>query len=166
MTYSQDPHATEQPPTGGRAPDAVAVPAVRVRGVTACRLPVITFDGTFGNLVWGQATEHVPFEPKRFFLLSNVGAGGVRGQHAHRSLHQFLVCVRGSCAVVFDDGAQRDTLLLDRAAVGIHVRPMVWVTIHSFSPDAVLLVLASDRYDPEDYVRDYDEFVRAKGIRA
>ena len=85
----------------------------------------------------------------------------VRGEHAHRRLHQFLVCVKGSCSVVVDDGKAREELFLDRADVGLYVPPMIWTTQYKYSQDAVLLVLASAAYDPDDYIRDYDEFLQA-----
>ncbi|HEX9924551.1 MAG TPA: FdtA/QdtA family cupin domain-containing protein, partial [Anaerolineae bacterium] len=80
-------------------------------------------------------------------------------EHAHRELHQFLVCIRGSCAVVLDDGQSRCEVALDRPTLGLHVPPMVWATQYKFSPDAVLLVLASDIYKADDYIRNYDEYL-------
>jgi UDP-2-acetamido-3-amino-2,3-dideoxy-glucuronate N-acetyltransferase len=91
----------------------------------------------------------------------------VRGEHAHKACHQFLVCVKGSCTIVLDDGSVRDELRLDSAKVGLHIPPMVWGIQYRFSADAVLLVLASDTYDAADYIRNYDEFMAAvKAVEA
>jgi len=102
----------------------------------------------------------LPFEPRRVFLVRDVPAGEVRGEHAHLALHQFLVCVAGGCSLVIDDGRQRKEIRLDVPTLGVHVPPMIWSPVHAFTSDAVLLVLASTPYDPDDYVHDYDEFRR------
>jgi dTDP-4-dehydrorhamnose 3,5-epimerase-like enzyme len=132
--------------------------ATRVRGVWLHRLPVIT--DLRGNLAFGEFGKELPFEPKRYFVVFDVSSREVRGEHAHRTLHQFFVCLKGDCALVVDDGQQRQELLLNSPAIGVHVEPMVWGIQYKFSSDALLLVLASDKYDPADYIRDYDEFER------
>jgi acetyltransferase-like isoleucine patch superfamily enzyme/dTDP-4-dehydrorhamnose 3,5-epimerase-like enzyme len=111
-----------------------------------------------GDLAAGEFLKEIPFIPKRYFVVFNVPSIKTRGQHAHRSCQQFLVCVKGSCAVVVDDGRKREEIVLDSPDKGIYVPPMVWGIQYKYSPDAVLLVLASDYYDPSDYIRDYDEF--------
>jgi dTDP-4-dehydrorhamnose 3,5-epimerase-like enzyme len=83
----------------------------------------------------------------------------VRGEHAHRTLSQFLVCVRGSCTVRLLDGGGSDEVVLDRPDLGLSVPPMIWTTQYKYSTDAVLLVLASDVYREDDYIRDLDEFL-------
>ncbi len=113
-----------------------------------------------GALTFGEVGKQLPFAPQRFFAIYDVPSTRVRGEHAHRALHQFLVCVRGSCAVMLDDGERRDEITLSSATVGLHIPPMVWAVQYKYSPDALLLVLASDVYDEHDYIRDYDEFVR------
>lgn len=132
--------------------------AAKVRGVWLHRMPVIT--DLRGNLSVGEFGKELPFEPLRYFVVFDVSSREVRGEHAHRALHQFLVCLRGECALVVDDGRQREELWLDSPALGVHVEPMVWGIQYKFSSDALLLVLASDKYDPDDYIRDYDEFER------
>ena len=87
----------------------------------------------------------------------------MRGEHAHKACHQFLVCVKGGCTIVLDDGEHRDELRLDSPKVGLHIPPMVWGIQYRFSADAVLLVLASDTYDADDYIRSYDDFLAAVG---
>jgi hypothetical protein len=84
----------------------------------------------------------------------------VRGEHAHRRLHQFIVCVRGSVTVMVDDGQNRAVFQLDHPNLGLHVAPMVWAAQYKYSQDAMLLILASDVYNPQDYIRDYDEFLQ------
>ncbi len=98
---------------------------------------------------------------KRFFLVHDVPSREVRGQHAHRTCHQFLVCVSGSCRVIADDGKRRQEFLLNRSSLGLYLPPMVWAAQFDYSAEAALLVLASHAYDPRDYIRDYDEFMRA-----
>ena len=83
----------------------------------------------------------------------------MRGQHAHRKCHQFLVCVRGSCRVIADDGSRRQEFLLDQPAVGVYLPPKTWGVQYDYSPDAALLVFASHAYNASDYVRDYEAFL-------
>jgi UDP-2-acetamido-3-amino-2,3-dideoxy-glucuronate N-acetyltransferase len=97
--------------------------------------------------------------PKRYFVVFDVPGKDVRGEHAHRECHQFLVCIRGSLAVVVDDGTAREEIALDAANVGLYVPPMTWAVQYKYSADATLLVFASDLYDPADYIRDYDKFL-------
>jgi hypothetical protein len=89
----------------------------------------------------------------------------IHGEHAHRALHQFLVCVSGSCAVRLFDGDVSDEVRLDRPELGLHVPPMVWTTQYKFSPDAALLVLANDLYREPDYIRDPDEYMALRASR-
>jgi UDP-2-acetamido-3-amino-2,3-dideoxy-glucuronate N-acetyltransferase len=102
---------------------------------------------------------HIPFEPRRFFSVMRVPSKDVRGAHAHRLCKQFLVCQAGSVAVVVDDGRVREEVVLDDPQLGLYVPPMVWSVQYRYTPDAILLVLASDPYEPLDYIRDYDEFL-------
>jgi len=131
----------------------------RVRGVALHKLPFIK--DMRGDLIVGEFGRTLPFTPKRFFLVFDVPSKEVRGEHAHRTCHQLLICVRGSCVATADDGTNRQQFILDRSDVGLYVPPMVWGTQHMYTPDALLLVLASDYYDPDDYIRSYDEFKTA-----
>ena len=112
-----------------------------------------------GNLSFGEIGDQIPFDIRRYFLVYGVASKEIRGEHAHRSLHQFLICVHGRCHVVADDGTNRQEFVLDNPTIGIHLPPMVWGIQYKYSEDAVLLVLASDRYDPASYIRDYTEFL-------
>ena len=147
------------------ASTAAVVPAtgevsLAVRGVTLERRPVIK--DLRGNLTARQVGEGLPFLPKRYFIVHDVPSKEVRGEHAHRTLHQLLVCITGSVAVLVDDGVQRQELVLDSPELALHVPPMVWSVQYKYTSDAALLVLASDVYDPGDYIRDYEEFLRER----
>ena len=117
-----------------------------------------------GNLTVGEFGRHVPFDAKRYFIVYQVPLVEVRGEHAHRDCHQFLVCVRGRMSVVGDDGRQRRQYVLDRPNLGFYMPPMTWGGQFDYSPDAVLLVFASHAYDAGDYIRDYAEFRRLAGV--
>jgi UDP-2-acetamido-3-amino-2,3-dideoxy-glucuronate N-acetyltransferase len=127
------------------------VPAVQL-----VDLPIV--DDSRGRLSFAQYDDQLPFIPQRFFVVYDVPAGQVRGGHAHRTTHQFLVCVKGSVLIVVDDGRKSQEILLNSAAAGLYIPPKIWATQQNYSADALLLVLSSDAYDPEEYIRDYDEF--------
>ena len=114
-----------------------------------------------GNLTFAETPGLLPFSPRRFFLIYQVPGKDVRGEHAHKELHQFLICIKGSCAVVVDDGDERFEVVLDKPTLGLYVPPMIWATQYKFTQDAVLLVLASDVYKAEDYIRNYEEYLAA-----
>lgn len=101
----------------------------------------------------------VPFEIKRVYYLYDTKPGVIRGLHAHKSLQQIAICVKGSCRFILDDGFQRQEILLDSSTKGIYIQSMIWREMHDFSDDCVLLVLASEIYDEEDYIRDYQMFL-------
>jgi acetyltransferase-like isoleucine patch superfamily enzyme len=132
-----------------------------VRGVSIHRLPFI--DDLRGRLSFAEMQVHVPFEVKRYFLVFDVANQEIRGEHAHKTLHQFMVCVHGTCHIVADDGAHREEFVLDNPCIGLHLPPLVWGVQYRYTPDGVLLVLASDRYDASDYIRDYREFLSIIG---
>jgi hypothetical protein len=111
-----------------------------------------------GALTFAEVDGGLPFTPARYFVISHVALGATRGGHAHRRLRQFFVCLHGGCAITLDDGSARATAHLDAPTLGVSVSPLVWVTLHGFTSDAVVLALASDLYDADDYIHDYDEF--------
>jgi dTDP-4-dehydrorhamnose 3,5-epimerase-like enzyme len=151
-------------PAAPRAPAAAgAVRSLGVGGVALHELPLI--EDMRGNLSVGEFAQSVPFVPQRYFLVLDVPSLEVRGEHAHRKCMQFLVCVRGSCAIVVDDGSRRAEVLLDRPNMGLFLPPMVWGIQYKYSSDAVLLVFASEHYDPHDYIRDYAEYRRLVDVR-
>ncbi|MFT4193645.1 WxcM-like domain-containing protein [Ottowia sp.] len=112
-----------------------------------------------GDLCAAEVGADLPFLVRRSFLVYNVPNAELRGEHAHRRCAQFLVAVKGSVRVVADDGAQREEFSLDRPNLGLYLPPMTWGIQYRYAEGAVLLVLASDPYDPGDYIRDYAEFV-------
>lgn len=140
-----------------------AVSGVQDLGVGGAKLYQQPFiEDLRGNLSSGQAPEGLPFLPQRYFLVFDVPSKEVRGESAHRSLHQFLVCAHGSLQLVLDDGQQRVKLALNKPSLGVHVPPLVWTVMYQFSTDAVVMVLASEAYDAGDYIRDYEEFIRER----
>ncbi|MBI4907576.1 MAG: WxcM-like domain-containing protein [Acidobacteria bacterium] len=128
-----------------------------VRGVTIHRLPLV--EDLRGTLSFGEIHKHVPFEIRRYFLVFDVSSQEIRGEHAHRKLKQFLICVHGKCQLMVDDSTQRQEYLLDSPTLGVYIPPMVWAAQYRYTSDAVLLAFASDYYDPDDYIRDYTEFL-------
>jgi UDP-2-acetamido-3-amino-2,3-dideoxy-glucuronate N-acetyltransferase len=155
------PTAAVAEPTSAPAPARTMRTETLVGGARLHAMPRI--EDLRGVLTFGETGAQLPFTPQRFFVVYDVPSTRVRGEHAHRALHQFLVCVRGSCTIMLDDGVRRDEVVLDHATVGLHIPPMVWAVQYKYSADALLLVLASDRYDEHDYIRDYDEFLRIVG---
>lgn len=119
-----------------------------------------------GELSVGEFERDLPFTPKRYFLVFNVPSREVRGEHAHWVCDQFLICVNGSCGVLLDDGLVRREVTLDRPGLGVYMPAMTWGTQYRYSADAVLLVFASHYYDPDDYIRSYDEFKAAVATKA
>jgi UDP-2-acetamido-3-amino-2,3-dideoxy-glucuronate N-acetyltransferase len=133
-------------------------------GCALLRLPF--FDDMRGSLVPIEHYGTLPFVPKRSFLVFHVPNNRVRGEHAHKECEQVLVAVNGSLSVVVDDGMRRNQVRLDAPTMGLYVRPFVWCVQYRFEPETVLLVLASHAYDPEDYLRNYSEFIsRLSAVR-
>lgn len=151
---------------GIRAPQdsQESVVKVGVGGVTMHRFKFV--QDMRGDLSVGEFPEDIPFEPKRYFLVFNVPNEKTRGEHAHHECHQFLICVKGSCAVVVDDGESRCEVLLDSPDKGVYLPPMTWGIQYKYSSDAVLLVFTSHLYDAEDYIRNYAEFVELARSKA
>lgn len=119
------------------------------------------FSDLRGRLTAGELpSDGIPFAPQRWFLVYDVPSREVRGEHAHRECHQFLICVSGQVNVAVDDGERRSEVLLDEPTVGIYVPPRVWASQYRYDGAAVLLVLASHPYDSSDYIREYEDFLR------
>jgi len=111
-----------------------------------------------GSIAVAEGGKDVPFEIKRIYYLYGVPAGQMRGAHAHKALIQIAVCVAGSCRFRLDNGVETAEVTLSKPNEGIVLRPMTWREMTDFSPDCVLLVLASEHYDESDYIRDYKTF--------
>ena len=117
-----------------------------------------------GNLTFIEGNNHVPFSIERVYYLYDVPGGADRGGHAHRQLRQLLIAISGSFDVILDDGRERTKVQLNRSYNGLLINSMIWREIENFSSGAVCLVLASRRYEEEDYYRDYDTFRKATGV--
>ena len=113
-----------------------------------------------GNLTFMEANRHVPFDIQRVYWIYDVPGGESRGSHAYRELQEVIIALSGSFEVLLDDGMAQKNATLNRAYYGLYVPNMLWRRMHSFSTNAVALVLASMPYSPEDYIRDYDDFKR------
>jgi UDP-2-acetamido-3-amino-2,3-dideoxy-glucuronate N-acetyltransferase len=132
-----------------------------VNGVTLHGFPLI--HDMRGSLSVGEFEKTVPFAPKRYFFVFDVTSTETRGEHAHHACKQFLICVKGSCSVVADDGSKRQEFLLDNPTLGLYLPPMTWGIQYKYSADAMLLVFASEYYEQGDYIRDYSEFLMLVG---
>jgi hypothetical protein len=134
------------------------VDSTSVKGVTVHKFPLIL--DIRGSLTVGEFERHIPFTPKRYFMVFDVPSKETRGEHAHLRCAQFLICVRGSCRLLADDGVDRTEILLDSPDRGVFLPAMIWGVQYKYSEDAVLLVFASDYYDASDYIRDYSDFLK------
>lgn len=133
--------------------------------IKGCELhPLPTHDDARGKLLALEFMTHVPFESKRFFCVYGVPSKHVRGEHAHKKCQQFLICLSGSLHVILDDGKDREEVALTHSDKGLLVPAGIWMTQYNHTSDSVLAVFASDSYDADDYIRDYDEFLRFRGL--
>jgi hypothetical protein len=115
-----------------------------------------------GNLTFIESGKHIPFDIQRVYYLYDVPGGAERGGHAHKGLHQLIVAMSGSFDVLLDDGNEKRTFHLNRSYNGLYVCPMIWRELNNFSSGSVCMVLASNRYDEDDYYRDYANFMRVR----
>ena len=113
-----------------------------------------------GQLVALEEHKDIPFEIKRVYYMYDTGKGVTRGQHAHKSLEQILICIHGSCKLMLDNGKEKKIVSLEKPYEGLYISNNIWREMYDFSSDAVLMVLASDVYKVEDYIRNYDEFLK------
>lgn len=130
-----------------------------MKGIQSCsliELPHIQ-DGR-GSLSFVESNTHIPFDIARIYYLYGVPDNKVRGAHAHKQLQQLIVPISGSFDIELDDGTSKKTFHLDRPDQGLYICPMIWRDLSNFSNDAICLVLASEKYDESDYIRDYKDF--------
>lgn len=113
-----------------------------------------------GQLIALENFKDIPFEIKRIYYMYDTAEGVRRGFHAHKSLEQILVCIHGACKIHLDNGVEQKEIPLEKPYEGLYIANNMWREMYDFSPDAVLLVLASDYYDESDYIRNYDEFLQ------
>lgn len=114
-----------------------------------------------GQLVALEEFKDIPFEIKRVYYMYDTKEGVHRGFHAHKSLEQILICIHGSCKILLDNGKEKKVVSLEKPYEGLYISNDMWREMFDFSKDAVLLVLASNYYDEEDYIRDYDVFLKS-----
>ncbi len=134
-----------------------------VMAITSCALQALPLAQDLrGSLSVAEYEKHIPFLPKRCFWVFDVPSREVRGEHAHKTLHQYLVCVKGAVSVVLDDGVNRDEVTLNAPNLGLHIPPGIWGIQYKYTADAVLVVFASDVYDTNDYIRNYEDFLSWK----
>ncbi|MEW6563200.1 MAG: FdtA/QdtA family cupin domain-containing protein [Pseudomonadota bacterium] len=118
-----------------------------------------------GNLTFIEGNSHVPFDIQRVYYLYDVPGGAERGGHAHKALQQLIIAMSGSFDVVLDDGHNKKRFHLNRSYNGLYVCPMIWRELDNFSSGSVCMVLASNRYDEEDYYREYCDYKAARGLK-
>ena len=112
-----------------------------------------------GSLVVAEYEKEIPFLVKRIYYIYGVDDDKRRGFHSHKNLRQVYIAIHGSVKVMLDDGESQETVLLDNPAQGLYIGHNVWREIFDFSKDAVLLVLASEKFSESDYIRNHDEFL-------
>ena len=112
-----------------------------------------------GMLIALEQNKDIPFEIKRVYYMYDTVQGVRRGYHAHKQLEQILICIHGSCKILMDNGKEKETVLLDKPYEGFYTSNNIWREMYDFSPDAVLMVLASEYYTEDDYIRNYEDFL-------
>ena len=132
---------------------------VSVYDCSFIELPRITVEERKGSLTPVYNNVQLPFKVKRVFYTYDIPGGEARGAHAHKECHQFLIAAGGSFEVVLDDGVNKRTVLLNRPFYGLHIPPGIWASEQGFSSGAICLVLASHKYESEDYIKDYNVFL-------
>lgn len=115
-----------------------------------------------GNLSFAQNITHIPFEIKRTYWLYDVPEGESRGGHAYRETEEFVIALSGSFDVIVDDGKEKKSFHLNRSYYGLYIPKGMWREMDNFSTNSLALEFASTKYDPADYIRDYDEFLKLK----
>ena len=113
-----------------------------------------------GQLVALEANRQIPFDVKRVFYIYGTQEGVPRGNHSHYKTKQFLVAVNGSCKVTLDNGKEKETFDLNKPNLGLFQDALIWGSMHDFSSDCVLMVLADEYYDASDYITDYNKFLK------
>jgi hypothetical protein len=119
-----------------------------------------------GRINFIEVGKGLPFAPRRLFWLHHIAPGQWRGRHGHRESELLLVAVQGGCRVHLDDGRVTDQAVLDDPAKGLYVGTWVWHELTEFTPQSVVLVIASTLFDEAEYLRDYDVFKREAAARA
>ena len=148
-------------PTEAVAPGRIAKSSPQMSGCHLWRLE--KFDDMRGNIIVAELGQHLPFEVKRIFFMYEISSGDVRGEHAHRTCTQLILPLNGGVSIVADDGTTREESRLDDPSVGLLIPPKIWSVQYRFAPNTLLAVFCSEHYDPQEYIRDYDEFLDMVG---
>lgn len=125
--------------------------------VKIIEVPAFSTDGTLVQLQSPQ----IPFDIKRVYYIYGVSVGAVRGAHTHKETIQALFCIQGSIVIALDDGKKKEKILLNKPTNGVLLEPGVWHEMQDFEKDTILLVLASEKHEPNDYVRSYEDFLNS-----
>lgn len=137
----------------------ILIPEIIVKNSGIIRLPRIE-DGIDGTLSVAENNRHIPFDVKRVYYIYDLfNPHAIRGKHAHKQLHQALFCLSGSCDIGLDDGSHQQSVHLNHPHAGVYLGTKLWHTMYNFSNNCILLVLASDVYNENDYIREYDDFL-------
>lgn len=118
-----------------------------------------------GNLTFIEGRCHIPFDIRRVYYTYDVPGGAERGGHAHKALSQLIIAMSGSFDVILDEGGKKKRFHLNRSYQGLYVCPMMWRELDNFSSGSVCMVLASNKYDEDDYYRDYDQYLSALALK-
>ena len=132
---------------------------MNIKGCKVIELPKIA--DPRGNLTFVESGRHIPFEIRRIFYLYDVPGGETRAGHALKKCHQFIIALSGSFDLILDDGTRKERYHLNRSYYGLYVPPLIWREIENFSTNSVCMVIASEFYNEEDYLREYPEFIKA-----
>ena len=129
-------------------------------------LPLNKIHNRAGNITIIEGNTSIPFLVKRVYYLYDVPGGEARGGHAHKELYQLIIAASGSFDVLLDDSQNKKIVTLNRPDYGLMIVPGIWRELFEFSSGAICLVLASRKYEPQDYYRDYDKFIKLKNVRS
>jgi hypothetical protein len=127
-------------------------------------LPLSKIHNRAGNITIVEGQKNIPFDIRRIYYLYDIPGGEDRGGHAHKELYQLIVAASGSFNVLLNDGQNKKIVTLNRPDYGLMVVPGIWRELLEFSSGAICLVLASNKYDQEDYIRDYNRFINFRKI--
>ena len=123
--------------------------------------PIVTEKGV---LCFVEGEKDIPFAIKRVFFITDVSEGAVRGNHAMKTMREVVFCIKGSVIITLNDGQTTEDVHLEKPNEGLLIEPNQWRILHDFAPDTVLLALVDTSYDPDDYIRDYQEFENTYGL--
>ncbi len=136
---------------------------ITIQDCVIIKVPKVSFRA--GSISIIEGLKNLPFKPKRIFYIYDIPAGESRGAHAHRTCQQFIIAAAGSFEVIMDDGMKKKTVSLNRPFYGLYIPPGIWANELNFSSGAVCLVLASQKYNEEDYIRDYNNYLCFRGLK-